>query len=64
MKKNAVETEKEVKIVEKFGLKTDEMNDMFMAYQGDLFNLIRCAFNFGYLQGSKAEKMIRKENVV
>lgn len=64
MKKNAVEMAKEVKVMQRYGLKVNEMNDIFQEYNGDFFELISCAFKFGYAQGSKATKsMIRKEKV-
>lgn len=55
------------KINNRYNLTCKEMEEMEEIYQGyshDIFNLISCAFRFGYLQGSKAVKAeMRKEKL-
>lgn len=52
------------KINNRYNLTCKEMEEMYQEYNHDIFNLISCAFRFGYLQGSKAVKAeMRKEKV-
>lgn len=52
------------KVNNRYNLTCKEMEEMYREYNHDIFNLISCAFRFGYLQGSKAVKAeMRKEKV-
>ena len=52
------------KINNRYTLTAREMDEIYQEYNHDMFDLISCAFRFGYLQGSKAVKAeMRKEKV-
>lgn len=48
----------------KYDLRFETMNEIRNAYKDDIFNLIVCAFSFGYLQGEKATKAEIKKGVI
>lgn len=63
---NAVEKAEKMlgKINNRYNLTAREMDEIYQEYNHDMFDLISCAFRFGYLQGSKAVKAeMRKEKV-
>ena len=52
------------KINERYNLTCKEMDEIYRGCNQDIFNIISCAFRFGYLQGSKAVKAeMRKEKL-
>ena len=52
------------KINSRYNLTCKEMDEIYRGCNHDIFNIISCAFRFGYLQGSKAVKAeMRKEKL-
>ena len=48
----------------KYDLRFETINEIRNAYKDDIFNLIVCAFSFGYLQGRKATKAEIEKGVI
>ena len=62
--KNVIELASKTRkcIDSKYDLRFETMNEIRNTYKDDIFNLIVCAFSFGYFQGGKAIKAeMRKE---
>ncbi len=64
--KNVIELASKTRkcIDSKYDLRFETMNEIRNAYKDDIFNLIVCAFSFGYLQGGKATKAEIKKGVI